>query len=232
MTISRDGLFNFLRKLIAKISNQKIYNPEIPEGHKGALLVTNHISRLDTVFLMLSTKRKDVIALTASNYRTMLFFGTILRKMGVIWLNRGESDFKAIREATDYLEKGWIVGLAPEGRRSRSGKLMKAKPGAVLIAMKTGVPVIPVGLVGTADMDKAIKEWRKMDVTINFGEAFYLPEREENEHNRDYVERALDEVMCRIAVLIPEEQRGYYAGHPRVKSLLAEMEEKKNTTEA
>lgn len=109
---------------------------------------------------------------------------------------------------------------------------MKAKPGAVLIAMKTGVPIIPVGLVGTAGMGKAIKEWRKMDVTIKFGEAFYLPEREENEHNRDYVERALEEIMCRIAVLIPEEQRGYYAAHPRVKSLLAEMEEKKNITEA
>ena len=231
MAITRDDLLEILRKLIARYCDQKIYNPEIPESHNGALLVTNHISRLDIVFLMLSTKRKDVIALTASNYRRAFFFSTILKKLGVIWLDRGESDFKAMRETAAYLKKGWIVGLAPEGKRSRSGKLMKAKPGAVLIAMKTGVPIIPVGLVGTAGMGKAIKEWRKMDVTIKFGEAFYLPEREENEHNRDYVERALEEIMCRIAVLIPEEQRGYYAAHPRVKSLLAEMEEK-NTTEA
>jgi 1-acyl-sn-glycerol-3-phosphate acyltransferase len=232
MTISRDGLLNVIQKLIDRFCNQKIYNAEIPESLNGALLVTNHISRLDVVFLMLSTKRKDVIALTASNYRRALFFGTILKKLGVIWLDRGESDFKAMRETADYIKKGWIVGLAPEGRRSRSGKLIEAKPGAVLIAMKTGAPIIPVGLVGTADMGKAIKEWRKMDVTINFGEAFYLPEREENEHNRDYVQRALEEVMCRIAVLIPEEQRGYYAAHPRVKNLLAEIEEKKNNPEA
>ncbi|HPL82086.1 MAG TPA: lysophospholipid acyltransferase family protein [Anaerolineaceae bacterium] len=232
MTINRADLLNLIRKLIAKFCDQKIYNPEIPESLNGAILVTNHISRLDVVFLMLSTKREDVIALTASNYRRAPFFGTILKKIGVIWLDRGESDFKAMRETADYIKKGWIVGLAPEGRRSRSGKLIEAKPGAVLIAMKTGAPIIPVGLVGTADMGKAIKEWRKMDVTINFGEAFYLPEREENEHNRDYVQRALEEVMCRIAVLIPEEQRGFYAAHPRVKSLLAEIEEKKNNPEA
>ena len=232
MTISRDDLLNIIQKLIDKFCNQKIYNAEIPESLNGALLVTNHISRLDTVFLMLSTKRRDVIAMTASNYRTAFFFGTILKKLGVIWLDRGESDFKAMRETAKYLKKGWIVGLAPEGRRSRSGKLIKAKPGAVLIAMKTGVPIIPVGLVGTADMGKAIRKWRKMDVTINFGEAFYLPEQEENEHNRDYVERALDEIMCRIAVLIPEEQRGFYADHPRLKSLLAEIEETKNATES
>ena len=231
MTISRDDLLNIIQKLIDKFCNQKIYNAEIPESLNGALLVTNHISRLDVVFLMLSTKRKDVIALTASNYRRALFFGTILKKLGVIWLDRGESDFKAMRETADYLKKGWIVGLAPEGRRSRS-QLIKAKPGAVLIAMKTGVPIIPVGLVGTADMGKAIRKWRKMDVTIKFGEAFYLPEQEENEHNRDYVERALDEIMCRIAVLIPEEQRGFYANHPRLKSLLAEIEEAKATTES
>lgn len=232
MTISRDDLLNIIQKLIDKFCNQKIYNAEIPESLNGALLVTNHISRLDVVFLMLSTKRKDVIALTGSNYRRALFFGTILKKLGVIWLDRGESDFKAMRETAKYLKKGWIVGLAPEGRRSRSGKLIKAKPGAVLIAMKTGVPIIPVGLVGTADMGKAIRKWRKMDVTIRFGESFYLPEQEENEHNRDYVERALDEIMCRIAVLIPEEQRGFYADHPRLKSLLAEIEETKNATES
>lgn len=88
MTITRDDLLEILRKLIARYCDQKIYNPEIPESHNGALLVTNHISRLDIVFLMLSTKRKDVIALTASNYRRAFFFSTILKKLGVIWLDR------------------------------------------------------------------------------------------------------------------------------------------------
>lgn len=225
MTISRTGLFKFLRKLIAKICNQKIYNPEYVESIGGALLVTNHLSRLDTVFLMLSTKREDVIAMVASNYRNAPFFGAILKKLQVIWLDRGESDLTAMRKVSEYIKKGWIVGIAPEGRRSHSGKLIEAKLGAVLIAMKTGAPIIPVGLVGTADMGKAFKERRKMDVTINFGEPFYLPDREENEHNRSYMQRALDEVMCRIAILLPENQHGFYANHPRLKSLLAETEQ-------
>lgn len=230
MTISRKGLMSFLRKLLAKICNQHIYNPEIPESLGGALLVTNHISRLDVVFLMLSTKREDVIPLVASNYRKAPFFGSILKKMGVIWVHRGESDFAAMREATDFIKKGWIVGIAPEGKRSPTGKMIEAKSGAVMIAMKTGAPIIPVGLVGTAEMGKAFKERRKMDVTIRFGEPFYLPKREENEHNRDYVKRALDEMMCHIAVLIPEETRGVYADHPCLKSLLAQDGQTNHTT--
>lgn len=232
MTISRTGLFQLLRKLIAKICNQTVLNPEYPESLGGALLVTNHISRLDTVFLMLSTKREDVIPMVASNYHNAPFFGSILKKLVVIWVDRGQSDLTAMRQVSEYLKKGWIVGIAPEGKRSRSGKLIEAKPGAVLIAMKTGVPIIPVGLVGTADMGKAFKKFRKMDVTINFGEPFYLPEPEDGEHTRNYVQRALDEVMCRIAVLLPEEQHGFYAEHPRLKSLLSETEKTKKTNDS
>lgn len=222
MTLSRDSLIRIIRKIADKIVDLKIINADIPENPKGALVVTNHISRLDMVFLMIATERKDLMGLVASNYRKAPFLGAIVKKLGAIWVNRGEGDFTAIREVSEYIEKGWIVGLAPEGKRSKSGKMIEAKPGIALMAMKTGAPIIPVGLTGTADMGEAFKKLRKMDVSIQFGEPFFIPERYEDEHNRDYVQRATDEIMCRIAMLIPEENRGFYADHPRLKTLLAE----------
>lgn len=222
MTLSRDSLIRIIRKIADKIVDLKIINADIPENAKGALVVTNHISRLDMVFLMVATERKDLMGLVASNYRKVPVLGAIVKKLGAIWVNRGEGDFTAIREVSEYIEKGWIVGLAPEGKRSKSGKMIEAKPGIALMAMKTGAPIIPVGLTGTADMGEAFKKLRKMDVSIQFGELFFIPERYEDEHNRDYVQRATDEIMCRIAMLIPEENRGFYADHPRLKTLLAE----------
>jgi 1-acyl-sn-glycerol-3-phosphate acyltransferase len=228
MSSARENLLNLIRKLIDKCVNLKIYNPEYPENAGGALVVTNHISRLDTAFLMVSTKRRDIIGMVASNYRKAPILGSIVSKLGAIWVNRGEGDFSALRKVKEYIQKGWIVGLAPEGKRSRSKQLIEAKQGVALMAMKTGAPIIPVGLTGTADMLKAFSKFKKMDVSINFGEPFHLPERLEDEHNRDYVGRAVDEIMCRIAILLPENKRGFYAKHPRIQSLLAETDQSKN----
>ncbi len=222
MTLSRASLIKVLNKLSDWMVNLTVINAAVPENAGGALVVTNHVSRLDTIFLMIATKRTDLKALVASNYRKVPVFSHVVEKLGAIWVNRGEGDFAAIREVTESIEEGWIVGLAPEGKRSKSGKMIEAKQGVALMAMKTGAPIIPVGLTGTADMGRAFSKFRKMDVTVHFGEPFFIPERQEDEHNRDYVQRVLDDIMCHIAVLVPEENRGFYADHPRLKALLAE----------
>lgn len=225
MTLSRASLIKVLKKLSDWMVDLKVINAAIPENIGGAFVVTNHVSRLDMLFLMIATRRNDLMALVASNYRRVPVFGSVAKTLGAIWVNRGEGDFAAIRAVTDYVKKGWIVGLAPEGKRSKTGKMIEAKQGIALMAMKTGAPIVPVGLTGTADMGRAFSRFRKMDVTVKFGEAFYIPERLADEQNRAYVQRVLDEIMCRIAMLIPEENRGFYADHPRLQALLAEADQ-------
>ena len=228
MSKKRGRLRRFIQYLIDRYVDFKVYNRQYAENMGAGIAVTNHISRLDVVFLMFSLQRTDLIPLAASNYRKVFFFNWVLRTLRVIWVNRGEPDFVALRAIQSFIDKGWIVGLAPEGTRSRSGKLIEAKSGVVLMAQKAQVPIVPVGITGSADMKASIRHWEKMKVTINIGEPFYLPTRAADEDMREYVKRATDEIMCRIAILLPEEMRGHYAKHPLIEKLLQTTDQSKN----
>lgn len=193
---------------------------------KGACMVTAaHTSRLDTIFLMVASKRRDGIPLVATEYKKSVM-GPLLNGVGVIWIDRSGTDFKALQQVGEYLKKGWMLGIAPEGKRSKTKTLLQGKLGAALIARKFKTPVIPVALEGSTEMWCWFKRFKKMRVTVRFGEQFYVPERGPEEHNKAWLNRATDEIMCRIAVLLPPERWGYYAEHPRLQELLAEKNAK------
>lgn len=193
---------------------------------KGACMVTAaHTSRLDTIFLMVASKRRDGIPLVATEYRKSVM-GPLLNGVGVIWIDRSGTDFKALQQVGEYLKKGWMLGIAPEGKRSKTKTLMQGKLGAALIARKFKTPVIPVALEGSTEMWCWFKRFKKMRVTVRFGEQFTVPAKADHEDNKAWLNRATDEIMCRIAVLLPPERWGYYAGHPRLQELLAEKNAK------
>lgn len=188
----------------------------------GACMVTTaHTSRLDTIFLMVASERRDGIPLVATEYKKSVI-GPILDAVGVIWIDRSGTDFKALQQVGDYLKKGWMLGIAPEGKRSRTESLMQGKPGSAMIAKKYKIPVIPVALEGATDMYYWFKRLKKMRVTVRFGDKFAVPDKADDEDNKIWLNRATDEIMCRIAVLLPPERWGYYAEHPRLQELLAE----------
>lgn len=221
--MKRQTIMRIIGKVAKLIVNLKVTGYEDLPQAGGFLLTTSHTSRLDTPFLMLSTPRQDVIAILADKYKKKFFFGWFLESVGVIWMNREVSDFGAFRKAVDHLKKGWIVGIAPEGTRSADLKLQEAKPGAALLASKAGVPVVPAGITGSHDMGKRLLRFQKMDVHVNFGKAYYLPPMDNNDH-KAWLAACTDEIMCRIAALLPPENRGVYAEHPRLKELLQEAE--------
>ena len=124
-----------------------------------------------------------------------------------------------------YLRQGAIVGIAPEGTRSRNAQgLLEGKQGAALLAARAAVPIIPVGIVGS---EKVNAEWlhlRRPLITIRVGEPYTLPEMD-RKNRQAWLSRCTDEIMCRIAMLLPPEYRGFYANHPRLKELLTEKSE-------
>jgi 1-acyl-sn-glycerol-3-phosphate acyltransferase len=190
----------------------------LPRG--GYLLAVNHLSRLDPPLIFAILDRDDVTALVAEKYQKYPFFRWIIRIMDGIWINRGEADLGALRQARDFLRGGGILGIAPEGTRSHTGALIRAKTGTAYLADKAGVPVIPVAIFGT---DGAI--WRALllqrpRIHVQIGAPVdLLPiEREDREAT---LQRNTDEIMCRIAAMLPERYRGVYADHPRLKELLA-----------
>jgi len=139
----------------------------------------------------------------------------------MVWMDRTRTDFSALRDALDYLRHGAIVGIAPEGTRSSENKgLLQGKQGAALMAARASVPIIPVGIIGSKNINEAWLHLRRPEVTIRVGEPYTLPAMDQD-NKQAWLARNTDEIMCRIAALLPQEYWGFYAGHPRLAELIA-----------
>lgn len=212
-----------IRWLIKSLMRFNVENQENLPTEGGILLTTNHLSRMDTPLLLSITERNDLVAIVAKKYRHKPVFKWILGKIGtMVWMDRETTDFSAIREALSYLRQGAIVGIAPEGTRSREAEgLLEGKPGAALLAARASVPIIPVGIIGSENINAHWLRLRRPPITIRIGEPYMLPEMD-RENRQAWLIRYTDEIMCRIAALLPPEYRGFYANHPRLKELLVE----------
>ena len=219
-------LFKAIKFLIPLLTKFDVQNGEYipPEG--GLLMTSNHISRLDTPLLLAITERTDLVAIVAKKYQNKPFFKWILEKIGtMIWMDREKLDFSAVKEALDHLRRGDVIGIAPEGTRShQSTGLLEGKQGAAVLAARGGVPILPVGILGS---NKVYQHWMKLrrpPVIVRIGPPYYLPDMD-NVDRQTWLSESTDEIMCRIAALLPPEYRGFYADHPRLEALLEEDSE-------
>ena len=89
------------------------------------------------------------------------------------------------------------------------------------LALKAGLPIIPVGVTGTEDrlVVERLKHFKKSEIEIIIGQPFNLPPIRRKDHDAT-LKQYTDEIMCRIGALLPEKYRGVYAEHPRLKELL------------
>jgi 1-acyl-sn-glycerol-3-phosphate acyltransferase len=187
----------------------------------GVVVVTNHIGRLDAILGVILSNREDFILMVAEKYQKVPFWRWWAQKVDAVWLDRYEADFRTLRVVLKRLKKGEILGMAPEGTRSETEALVAGKPGAAYLAAKANVPIIPVGLTGTEDrvVKYRLRHLRRLDINIRIGEPFYLPPMDRK--NRDaFLEESTEEIMCRIASLLPPKYRGVYTDAPRLQEIL------------
>ena len=189
-----------------------------PKG--GCILCVNHLGLIDAGFVFMLLDREDVTGFVAEKYRKSLLMSVVVRIVHGIWLNRGEADTEAIRQARDLLRSGWCLGIAPEGTRSRTGSLIPAKSGVAFLVDKTGVPVVPMTITGTERIFSEFKRFRRPRLTLKVGEPFTLPTFDRREREAG-LKRNTDEIMCRIAAMLPPQYWGVYTEHPRLKELLS-----------
>jgi 1-acyl-sn-glycerol-3-phosphate acyltransferase len=185
------------------------------------ILVANHLSRVDAPLLLTIVRNDNVTGWAAAKYRQHLLFGLIIRLGGGIFIRRGEIDRDALAAALAWLRKGNIFGMAPEGTRSKTGALIRAKTGAAYLADQAKVPVVPVAITGTEAMTQNLLRLRRSRLTVRVGEPFRLPPLQESERTKS-LRRNTDEIMCRIAAMLPPAYRGVYAEHPSLKEFLSE----------
>jgi 1-acyl-sn-glycerol-3-phosphate acyltransferase len=186
----------------------------------GALIITtNHMHYMDIPLLFVNPIRADLTALVTTKYQKHWFIRWFCQTAGGIWINRDIADFAAMQAASRVLKEGRALGISPEGTRSHTAQLQPGKPGTVLLALKMGVPIIPVAITGTENAFRRIFTLQRPHITVRFGPVFtLLPVGPEN--LEQIYQQYTDEIMCRIAALMPEKYWGYYRDHPRLKELL------------
>ena len=221
-----DRMVRFLNRILVKsILDIKFYNMDTAP-RQGALIVAgNHLGVLDAMIVFSVIDKRDYIVMVAEYHKNYAFRRWLAKIVGAIFVDRYQADFAALREVMKRLNQGGILIISPEGTRSKTGGLLPGQPGTAYLASKTGVPVLPVSIVGSEDrlILANLKRLRRPPVKVVFGEAISLAPVS-REGREEALQGYTDEIMCQIAALLPEEYRGVYADHPRLMQLLGEKE--------
>ncbi len=163
----------------------------IPEG--PALLCPNHTSLSDPLFVVFALHLKNRPQVMAkAEVMEIPILGWLLRKAGVFAVERGKSDVGAIKQALKCLKSGEKLLLFPEGTRSKTGELGPAKGGAAMLAVRTGVPIVPMYI-------PAKKKWFRRTPVV-FGEP-YFPQVAGPKGTSEEYDAIAQDLMLRIAAL-------------------------------
>jgi len=173
---------------------------------EGALLViSNHLSLVDPPLLNLVLDRpvRYMSKKQLFRFRVLAYY---IRGLGGFPVHRGQPDREAFRQAEQVLAQGLALVIFPEGTRSRNGQLGHAFSGPTLIALRSGVPILPVGISGTEKLERGLGILTRPRVTINIGHPFHLPTTTSKSTKTELT----NHIMECIAELLPPEYRGQY----------------------
>ncbi len=191
----------------------------IPSGGPY-IVVLNHTSVADTPILLLTFPLMRWRFFAVDKWRKHPVYGPIMKWLGAIYVQRDEVGRSQLREALAALEEGKVFGLAPEGTRSFTGELMKAKDGAAYLASRANVPIVPVGVVGGDLLFHNAVRLRPTQLEVRIGRPFLLPELGHRPRSRDLPAYS-HLIMAHIAAQLPERYQGYYKESAAVAALLA-----------
>ena len=125
-------------------------------------------------------------------------------------VRRGEADTEALRNALSALEAGHILAIAPEGTRSGDGRLTRGYPGVVMMALRSGVSLLPMAYYGGESFKRNVTHLRRTDFHVVIGQPFQL-NADGVKVTREVRQQMVDEIMYQIAALLPPAYRGYYS---------------------
>lgn len=208
-----------VNRYLKKYGNFDIQGLEnIDKAHGAKIFIGNHLSNADGLVIdMLLREKYDPTFIAGAKLSDdpVTNLGTKLVKN--ISIKPNTADKEAITNMVKLVKSGESIVMFPEGTRSRSGAMIEAKKGVLLIARLTKAPIIPIGLWGTEKLlpineggSMADETWQHADVHVRIGEPITLPVKKADEDKKEFENRTMDYIMKSISMLLPEDYRGVY----------------------
>jgi 1-acyl-sn-glycerol-3-phosphate acyltransferase len=191
--------------------------------HDGPLiLAANHISFADEFFTPLAARRQVFYFAKAEYFTTPGLRGRAMAAffngMGQVPVERADTRAAAsvIDIGVDVLRQGRALGIFPEGTRSPDGRMHKFRTGVARLALRSGAPVIPVGLIGTRDVQPpGERRWHRAHVEVHFGEPMNFGDRAAEERSARVLREVTDTIRVAVQKLSQQEYVDSYAGSSR-----------------
>jgi 1-acyl-sn-glycerol-3-phosphate acyltransferase len=191
--------------------------------HDGPLiLAANHISFADEFFTPLAARRQVFYFAKAEYFNTPGIRGRAMAAffygMGQVPVERADTRAAAsvIDIGVDVLRQGKALGIFPEGTRSPDGNLHKFRTGVARLALRSGAPVIPVGVIGTRDVQPpGERRWHRAEVAVHFGMPLQFGHRAAEERSARVLREVTDTIRMAVQKLSEQQYVDGYAGSPR-----------------
>ena len=189
-----------------------------------AILCANHVSFLDSAFLIIQAPR-NISFVGKSEYLDSWKTRRLFPALGMIPIDRegGEKAQVALDAAENVLQRGELFGIFPEGTRSRDGMLYKGKTGAARLAVKLDCPIFPVGIVGTREIQPPDAKLPRVGgrVSITIGKPITPARYAQRSDDHLVLREMTDEVMFEIQSMTGQQYRNVYAGKRQDEQLAA-----------
>jgi 1-acyl-sn-glycerol-3-phosphate acyltransferase len=192
----------------------------VPEAG-GAIFAGNHLSVADEFMLGALVSPRRVSFWAKSDYFTGkgpsgFFFRTLMNGLGAIPVNRegGRAALSAFDSAIPVLQEGGLVCVYPEGTRSPDGRLYRGRTGVARLALAAGVPIIPVGSIGTDKIQptgQVLPKLKRGEVVVKFGRPISVDKWQDAENTSSAAREITDTVMSAIQALTGQEYVPRYA---------------------
>ncbi len=188
----------------------EVHGAEAVPPRGPLIVVANHMSNADPPVVVAAVPRRLFIMAKRGLFANRLIT-KIFNDIGVYPLDRDGKDTAALRWALRLLERDGALLLFPEGTRSKDAQLHKALTGVAYVALRSQAPVLPVAIAGTERIPGFLRIAMPLcRIRVWIGQPFTLPNLE-GRVSRELLESLTDMMMYRIAAMLPEQYRGYYA---------------------
>ena len=179
----------------------------------GCIAACNHTLGPDYVILGYASPRQVYYMAKSELFKIHPWLTALLHGAGAFPVRRGERDSDAVEQAVKMIHAGFVVGMFPEGTRSRSGALQRGRTGVARIALQANALVIPVVVINSEPvMRDVLKLRRRPLVTIRFGKPVYPAVGSDGDAVvGSAAQQFTTQIMLALAELLPPERHGYYS---------------------